>query len=520
MVANVLRLRFALLVGALRGGRTQALRMLLGLVILGALVATVCLALASLRDSPVQVAQAVAVLAGAALTIGVAVGPLVGDVPDHFDPRRFIVFGADAAPLSGALALAAFASVPSLGIVVIGVTAAVMWVDHGAPAGLTWTATVIGIITTVLFSRISMALSTVLLAGRRTRELTGLFVLGLIVIVIPVAVFFGSMKWEGAVPSPVETAVQVLAVTPFGAAWAVAGAAAGGQDVAGLLVIAIITLLAAAGLWVLLVERLLHSTDRPAPDRARGGLGWFAVMPATPGGAIAARSLIYWIRDRRYGVNVVIVPIAATLTVLPLLVAGVPLPAAALVPVPLMALFLGWIPHNDVAYDSTAIWLHVVSGVRGVADRLGRLVPIVCISIPVLAVAIPISIALYGRWALLPAMIGVAANLFLAGLGLSSVFSVLAPYPATRPGDGPFQQPQRSGSGVGAQGTALLGAIVLSAPSLWFSWQAVSGDINAADNAFWAGLGMGVAVLIIGVAIGSALFERRGTRMMEFAEAI
>ena len=46
------------------------------------------------------------------------------------------------------------------------------------------------------------------------------------------------------------------------------------------------------------------------------------------------------------------------------------------------ACFLGWSLHNDVAYDRTAIWLHVASGVRGVADRVGRLVPVLIVGIP------------------------------------------------------------------------------------------------------------------------------------------
>src|SRR5690606_38634530 len=96
--------------------------------------------------------------------------------------------------------------------------------------------------------------------------------------------------------------------------------------------------------WVWLVQHQLTTTERPAAARERTGLGWFALLPATPFGAIAARSLVYWLRDRRYIVNVVVVPIAGVLTVFPLLIAGVPLEVAVLVPVPVMALFFGWLP--------------------------------------------------------------------------------------------------------------------------------------------------------------------------------
>jgi hypothetical protein len=38
--------------------------------------------------------------------------------------------------------------------------------------------------------------------------------------------------------------------------------------------------------------------------------------------------------------------------------------------------------------------------------------------------------------------------------------------------------------------------------------------------ALWGGLAIGVTVLVAGIAIGSSVFERRGGRLMEFAESI
>jgi ABC-2 type transport system permease protein len=151
---------------------------------------------------------------------------------------------------------------------------------------------------------------------------------------------------------------------------------------------------------------MLHSPER-ARIRERTGLGWFAVTPATPTGVIAARSLVYWSGDRRYRVNVAVVPAAALLAAVPLLVADVPPPVVAQDPAPLAALLLGWLPHDDQAYDSNAIWMHVASGVRGWADRVGRLVPIALIGLPLLAVGVPLSVMLSGDAAMLPALAGV-----------------------------------------------------------------------------------------------------------------
>ena len=189
-------------------------------------------------------------------------------------------------------------------------------------------------------------------------------------------------------------------------------------------------------------------------------------------------------------------------------------------PVPFAALFLGWLPHDDLAYDSTAVWMHIASGVRGVSDRLGRLVPVLLVGVPLLALAIPVATLLHGRWAVLPALTGVCAALFLSGLGFSSISSVVAPYAVSRPGESPFQQPQRtSGSGAIAQGSVMAGALVVSAPVLWCGWLALRGDTDAANTALWGGLAIGLGVLVVGIGIGAMAFERRGGRLMEFAES-
>jgi ABC-2 type transport system permease protein len=219
-------------------------------------------------------------------------------------------------------------------------------------------------------------------------------------------------------------------------------------------------------------------------------------------------------------VNGLVIPVAAAITTVPLLIAGVPPEVVALVPVPFAALFLGWLPHDDLAYDSTAVWMHIASGVRGVSDRVGRLVPVLLVGLPLLAVAIPVAVSLNGRWAVLPALTGACAVLFLSGLGLSSIASVVAPYAVSRPGESPFQQPQRTTAGGAiAQGAVMLGALVVSAPVLWCGWLALQGDREAAMTALWGGIAIGLSVLVVGITVGALVFERRGGRLMEFAES-
>ena len=521
MAAHVLRLRIALLLGAFRGTPAQITRSAVSLAIVIIAVAVASWALLTLRDAPIDVVLTVTVLGGSAVTLGFLLAPLIGGATDQLDPRRFAVLGLPPGRLAVILAVAGLISVPVLALLVISIVAAVVWIAHGVAAPVAILGVVLGVLTCALVARVCMALTALFLRERRSRELSGLFVLALLVVVVPVGVFLASLEWRGSVPTQLEEAVDIIGVTPLGAAWGYPGFAAADDSATWVaLAVSVVTLGVLAAGWLWLVRHALSTTERPVTVRERGGLGWFAVAPGTATGGIAARSLVYWLRDARYLVNMAVIPVAALLTMVPLLIAGVPLAYAALLPAPFIALFLGWLPHNDIAYDSTAIWMHIASGVRGIADRLGRLVPVLLIGIPLLAVAIPISLSVHGRWAVLPAMIGVCASLFLCGLGLSSIASAVAPYAVSRPGESPFQQPQRTGSAGGiSQGLVIVGSVVLSGPALWWAWLSLSDGVAYADIALWAGLATGLVVLAVGVVLGAVAFERRSGRIMEFAES-
>ncbi|HYP73093.1 MAG TPA: hypothetical protein VEP72_03330, partial [Microbacterium sp.] len=449
-------------------------------------------------------------------TLGSFAAALVGGVDDQLDPRRFAVFGVSPGATAWTVLVASIVSVPTIALIAVSIAFGMLWGAHGATTALTTTAAVLAVLTCLLATKVALAVAGLVLRERRSRELSGVVLTAVLVVVLPVVVFFVSLEWGGAVPPALRSVVDVLALSPLGAAWAMPGAAVQTSAI-GPVVVAVLTVVILAGLWFWLVRRLLTTTERPTA-RERAGLGWFALLPTTPAGGVAARSLIYWLRDARYLVSMAIVPVVAVVVTAPLLLVGVPIEYVALVPAPLMALFLGWLAHNDLAYDSTALWMHVASAVRGTSDRIGRLVPVTVIGAAALAVAIPVSLSLHGRWAMLPAMIGVCASLFLCGLGLSSISSVLTPYAASRPGDGAFEQPQRTGGGL-SQGVVLLGALALSAPAFWWAWLALTDDIAYAWAAQWGGIGIGAAVAIAGVLIGGAVFDRSGGRLMEFVES-
>ena len=226
MAAHVLRLRVALLLGALCGERR--IRALLSFGAVVAVTVVVCVAVFSLGDASVPVARAVTVLGGAAVLLGFLVGPLLVGAVDQLDPRRFAVFGVDERTMPWVLMLASLVSVPSLALLAVYVSVCIVAIGAGAPWPLAVLMSLLGLFTTALIARIGMALNALLLPERRSRELTALFALALIVIAFPVAVFLGSLRWDGEVPPSIATLTSVIGVTPFAAAPASLFAAAAG----------------------------------------------------------------------------------------------------------------------------------------------------------------------------------------------------------------------------------------------------------------------------------------------------
>jgi len=271
--------------------------------------------------------------------------------------------------------------------------------------------------------------------------------------------------------------------------------------------------------WRALVARMLVTPGREASAKSYRGLGWFDRMPHGATGAVAARGITYWFRDARYWVSFIMVPIAPLLVMIPLALAGVPQFYLWLIPVPLICLFLGWSLHNDVAYDSTAIWLHVASGVRGTSDRVGRLVPVLIAGILVIGLGSAVTVFILNDWRLLPSLLGISTALLLGGLGIGSVTSARLPYPVVKPGDSPFQQPQSSGTITAiVQSLAMFGALLIALPAGVFGALGLFVDPAWHAAAFAAGVGLGVLVLAFGVWQGGRVFDARGPEMLAAAQ--
>jgi ABC-2 type transport system permease protein len=523
MVAQLLRLRLQSSANLLRRTPRRLAGLLIGVGLAIALVWMLGLGLFALRYAEAGNARDLLVVAGSFVVLGFAAVPLLFRVEDPMDPRRFALLGMEPRRLARALVLTSLLSGPSIVIAVLCLATVVTWARGPIPAILAALCAVLGLLTCVLIGRVSTAVGSIFLSHRRTRELTAMLWLLVIVLVIPAIALVASMDWGNAGVTVFSRAASVVSWTPFGAVWSAPGDAATGS-VAAALAKALIAAVTVGLLWIVwerLVATLVETPVRDTPTKDFGGLGWFDALPATQVGVIAARSLTYWSRDARYLAPLLIIPVVPFLMIVPLLVAGVPAAPLALLPLPVMCLFLGWSLHNDLALDSSAVWLHVASGVRGWADRLGRTVPILLLGVVLITGGSALTAVVFGDWRVFPSVLGVASCLLLVGVGLSAYVSARLPYAAVLPGDSPFQQPQSSGgSAVVSQSVSLAGTVVLSLPTIAFAVLAVTDAPTWHLVTLFVGLGSGLVVFAVGVLAGGRVFDRRGPEIVGFATSV
>lgn len=522
MVAQFLRLRLQLLANSFVRSPLQVLWLVLALLYGLSITALAILGLVGARFVAVADAAVFIVIGGSLVTLGFILVPLVFGVDDAMDPRKFSLFGIDNDKVAIAVAASALVSVPSLMVVLVALATIVSWSRDAASIVISIPAAALIVITSVLSARVVTAAASLLLTSRRAREWLGAAGLLVVVLASPAFVVLFGVDWgtDGFVVA--SRVAGVLAWTPLGAVWAAPASVASGQVQEGLaqLLIAVAFAVLLWRLWTWLVGQLMVAPEQQSESRSYPGLGWFDHLPADPTGAIAARSLTYWARDPRYRVSLVMVPVVPVLVFVPLYIAGVPVEYLYLLPLPVMCLFLGWSLHNDIAFDNTAFWLHLASGVSGRSDRLGRLVPVLVWAVPLIIVGSVVTAWLYGDWSVVASLIGVSWALVGAGLGLSSVLSVAFPYAAVRPGESPFQQPQNTGvTGALVQTLSFFVSLLLAAPVITL---AVVGIVSPGIWEFAslvAGLVIGTGTLVAGVRSGAAVYQRRGPEVLAFAQS-
>jgi len=514
VVALLISLKLSLLRGSLRTSVNQRIGLAIGALFgLGATAAG-AIALIALRAADAR-AAAVGVLAlGSLLVLGWSVVPLlVTGVDETLDPARFALLPVPARRLAPGLLLAGLVGIPGIATSVIALATLVTWTRGAAPLLLALPAAVLGLLTCVLASRLLTTAAARLLAGRRSREV-GAVVAALLLSsigLLPSLLNHGSLDLS---LSDLDGATEALGWSPLGLPWAAPGDAATGHLGRGLvrLLLAAVLLVLGVLAWAALLGRAL--TERAeGGTRARVGRSPLDRLPAGPVWAVAARSLRYWRRDPRYVMAAVSILVSG---VVPVVAVSSGNGHAGIIAIgPYVGTFLGVVTANDVGYDGSAFSTHLLVGLPGRADRLGRAIGVLTWAAPLISIVAVGGALLSGRADLWPGALGAALGGLLSSLGTASVAGALVPYPVAEAGGNPF----RSNAGwngraalaqFGVLGVSVAGAL----PGVVLLVVAALAWAPAAWIALAVGPAVGTGMLAAGVVIGGRLLDSRGPEVL------
>jgi ABC-2 type transport system permease protein len=516
MVAHLLRLKLTLLRNSVRRSPWQLVGLGFGALYALGVVGLAVAGLVFLRGADVGLAQTVVVLGGAAALLGWAIIPVAASAADMtLDPARFTTLAVPMPQLLAGLALGGLIGIPGTATALVALATVVTWSRSVPAAAGALVGAVLGVLSCIVLSKVVTTATAGLASSRRFKDVSSVAFLIPLVLLGPImAGIAGGIARSGAFLAELAGA---LSWTPVGAAWSLGGELAAGHygPAALKLVLALVTLAALAVCWKILLQRALVTPPYSGGTKRRArGLGLFGLFPATPTGAVAARCLIYWLRDPRYAGALVVVPL---LPVLALFQAGNTGSSGLLLFVgPLTAFLLAWSICSDVSYDNTAFALHLSAGVRGVADRLGRALACLVFALPVVLAFSVLPFLFSGDSARLPGLLGLSLGILFSGMGLSSVVSARYTVAVPLPGDSPFKKPpgnvaQAMAVQFGGMGVLLL----LVAPEITLMVaQAVTGSAVPG----WINLGvgpvLGLALFVAGIRLGGKWLDARGPELL------
>ncbi|MEO8261509.1 MAG: hypothetical protein ABI566_02975 [Pseudolysinimonas sp.] len=535
MVAQLLRLKLRLFANGFRRPLGRVILSGLGLAIAVGVVILVTTGAGVLHDLDDAFVRRVVVITGSFFSLAAFMLPFMLVRHELLDPRGLRSFRVRWGTIAVTLLVLSIVG-PSLLIAPIAWSPTWIW-DHPEALRIAQIAAPILFLQGLLSVRLGVAAGAALANRERwSRRVRWIGTPILIIALVPVIAailprlaplpagsgrlfFVGLIKLTSYVHT--EQIAQALQWTPLGALWAAPTFAVFRQPQFGMdaIRIGVVTALVLLVLWFVAVRMVFRPTRRIPAERRGGVPGWFRRLPSTPTGAIAARSVTYWIRDPRYRAVLGFLPFIPIVVILAGQIGGIPLAWSALLPLPLMLILVAVsTTHNDIAYDSTAVWTHVAAQTQGVHDRLGRLFPPLALGGILLVVGTPLSVWGHGDPQIVPVVLGVGLALLLGGAGVSSGISAQMPYAAPRPGDPAFQQPQVQGStGSGAQALALLATVIVGAPAIFAG---VMWLIDPSVPWNWISLLLGVQAgliaLFIGIRAGGSVFDRRGPELLAF----
>ncbi|MEY2849043.1 MAG: hypothetical protein RI885_1710, partial [Actinomycetota bacterium] len=173
MVAHLLRLRLRVLANTLLRSKWQLVSVIIGAVYGLGMLSAATIGLVALSLAPVDLTQTIVVLAGSALVLGWILIPLLtSGIDQTLDTAKLARFPIPQNTLLIGLTLAGIIGIPGIITLLASLATATTWWRNPLIALVALVCALLGTLTCVVGSRMTVALTATLGANRRFRELT------------------------------------------------------------------------------------------------------------------------------------------------------------------------------------------------------------------------------------------------------------------------------------------------------------------------------------------------------------
>lgn len=471
------------------------------------------------EESAVNVGAGILLL-GIILTLLWWVVPLfTSGVDATLDPDRLVLFPIQRKQIQIAQLLGGFIGIPGLITVLLMVTVLLAVFRHP----LVLLMAVLGIALQLALAMTASRLVTLLAYRIASKRYIGtiMTMVAFFLLIAASPLLMGATNLLTSSWELVRHVLFVLAWTPLGVGVGAVASAYQGAWLLGLgqLVFALCYLGVLWFVWGKVLENAMNNAGEfkgvaSAKDVGSGKLGLFDKFPATPRGAIAARTIYVLLKDSRANANIYIIPMMyIVFGFLGKISFGedggngfysnfmmIFLPVTA-----------GYVFAYLVSYDSSAFSQHVYSAVRGIDDRWGRATGLMVLMLPMIILGTIFMTLVNQSPDHLIINLGISLGLFFTAVGVSAFTDMVMSVPVPPPGSSAFKMPKQN-DGF-AKGLARMGIMLIimafSIPSF-----ALYITFAVTDNQLWGILGglldlaIGIAVLLIGIKLGAKRFDR------------
>lgn len=489
-------------------------------------------------------------LVGTVVALAWAVVPIFfSGLDGTLDESRFVLFPIKPSTLQKGQFLGGFVGIPGIASIIAVLLGAIAFISQPLALVVYLICCVLGLANLMVWARLANRLGMVL--NDNPRIANTLMIVAAMLLMSAGFIFGGTMiyltnHWEEVLPY-----LPWLGVTPFGSAFAVPYFMATGNIGAALGCLAL-TLVYLVGGWWLWGKNLARSMANvggsahhaSAAEVAAGDLGLFARFPATPRGAVAARTLHSFLKDNRLQMLT-----ASTAMIYLMLTVAMPLflssvgsfesqvnfngvnaaEANQIINSGVTQLFGFWMYFCTiftgyymcylVSYDNTAFSLHVLSPLRGIDDRLGRLWGYSILTVPVVVVMVFVACVANGHLELVPIVLMHQLGVFAAAAGIGCVLDTFISPPVAPPGANPFKNPKNT-DGFAKQLLLMLSIVLVMLSALPGGISVVVYIFRTQDvlTLVYGGLIqllIGAALLVGGVAWGGRRYDKVSSKMLE-----